>query len=121
MDELAALLKVHGPMLSKVKAIAEDIQAIKLAPPEATPGADSPQHREALENAKQATKQFGITSSEAQLAWAELEEIASASNANAMGVRLDEECLVETIEACQALEEIQRVLNLNKNTDRYSG
>jgi dihydropteroate synthase len=38
-------------------------------------------------------------------------EIASNSNENAVGVNLLEECSVESgIEACRAMEELQRVL-----------
>eukprot|EP00541_Cyclophora_tenuis_P009135 CAMPEP_0116576296 /NCGR_PEP_ID=MMETSP0397-20121206/20453_1 /TAXON_ID=216820 /ORGANISM="Cyclophora tenuis, Strain ECT3854" /LENGTH=223 /DNA_ID=CAMNT_0004105321 /DNA_START=20 /DNA_END=691 /DNA_ORIENTATION=+ len=121
MDQLAELLKVHGPKIAEVKKVAEELQAIKLMSPDVKPGEDSPELRAALENAKAMSKEFGSTSPEAKVAWAELEEIASASNSNAMGVRLDEECLIEAIEGCAAIEEVQRYVNLGKSTSRYSG
>ena len=121
MEELNKLLKLHRPMITEVKRIAEEIQSIKLKASEMKPGSDSPELRAALDNARKTSKEFGATSSQAKVAWAEVEEIASASNSLAIGARLDEECLVETIEACEAIEEVQRVLNLGKSTSRYSG
>lgn len=121
MEELNKLLKLHRPMITEVKRIAEEIQSIKLKASEIKPGSDSPELRAALDNARKTSKEFGATSAQAKVAWAEVEEIASASNSLAIGARLDEECLVETIEACEAIEEVQRVLNLGKSTSRYSG
>ena len=121
MEELNKLLKLHRPMITEVKRIAEEIQSIKLKASEMKPGSDSPELRAALDNARKTSKEFGATSAQAKVAWAEVEEIASASNSLAIGARLDEECLVETIEACEAIEEVQRVLNLGKSTSRYSG
>ena len=46
----------------------------------------------------------------------EVEEIASSGLDNAMGPRLDEECLVDSaLEACQALEELNRAIEVNRN------
>lgn len=70
----------------------------------------------ALKEAKEMEKVHGKGSPEAAVAWAELEEVASSGLSNAMGTRLDEECLVETaMEACQALDELNRALNLQKS------
>ena len=46
-----------------------------------------------------------------------VEEIAAAGNANALGGALsDDECLVDAaMEACVALEELNRVLNTKKS------
>jgi len=67
---------------------------------------------EAVQDAKLETEQHGPTSSEAKLAWETVEELASSGLENAMGNRLDEECLVDSaIDACTALEKMDRVLN----------
>jgi hypothetical protein len=49
------------------------------------------------------------------VAWAEVEEIASSGLGNALGTRLDDECLVESaMTACVALEELSRAVNLQR-------
>lgn len=110
-----------APKLDAIKNLASEIAAIKLANPQRIAGADSPLLREALATAKAATEEFGATSKEAKLAWEDVEEIASASTAPAMGTNLIDECLVEQIEACEGLEELTRVLNLDSKGSRYSG
>lgn len=82
---------------------------------------DSPELREAIREAKEVSEKMGAASIEAILAWETVEEIASASNSPALGGMLDDECLVETIEACEAMEELQRALFVSEQTDRYSG
>lgn len=91
--------------------------------PSVKAGAESPLLRKAIELANAATEKHGITSSEAKLAWEDVEEIASAvsQKANADLPNLVDECLVEELEACQAIEELQRVLALSNQGDRYSG
>jgi len=122
MAELSRLIETDAPKLDKIKNLASEITAIKLANPQRIAGADSPLLRKALETAKQATEEFGVESSQAKLAWEDVEEIASASNDNAMGTNLIDECLVEQIEACEGLEELTRVLNLGtEDGSRYSG
>lgn len=110
-----------APKLDAAKNLASEIAAIKIANPERIAGSDSPLLREALATAKAATEQYGSTSKEAALAWEDVEEIASASTAPAMGTNLIDECLVEQIEACEGLEELTRVLNLDSKGSRYSG
>ena len=67
----------------------------------------------ALEDAKKITSDFGIESSEAKLAWETLEEIASNDFSEAMKSGLDpEECLVEQLPACEAMEELNQMLKL---------
>jgi hypothetical protein len=76
----------------------------------------------AIAEAQAAGEKFGKSSSEAILAWETVEEIASSDNSVVVGATLDEECLVEAIESCNALEELSRVINLEKNSDgAYSG
>ena len=68
----------------------------------------------ALENAKNITAELGITSSEAKLAWETVEEVAASGTSEATKKALDlDECDVEKIAACEALKELDRVLNLD--------
>jgi hypothetical protein len=111
LDALATLIRETTPQMGRVKSLASEIKAIKMKPVDMPRGPDSPALRAALAAAKAATAEFGPTSSQAALAWEELEEIASASEiSGALGGKLDEECLTEMIEACEALEELERVL-----------
>lgn len=99
-----------------MKSITDEMANIKLVVTKSTPGNDSPEQRAALENAKAMSAEFGATSPQAKLAWEDLEEIASSGLSNSMGTRLDEECLVESAkEACMALEELDRVMGLQKS------
>jgi len=68
----------------------------------------------ALDTAKKITEKFGITSSEAKLAWETVEEMAASGTSEATKKALDmDECDVDYSAACAALEELDRVLNLN--------
>lgn len=78
----------------------------------------------ALESAKRTTAELGIASSEARLAWETVEEMAASGTSEATKGAMDEdECLVEKIEACEALEELDRAISLeaNKENGRYQG
>jgi hypothetical protein len=98
----------------RIKTLVEEIQAIRIASPDVKAGADSPAMREALKAAKEATEEFGASSKEAILAWEAVEEIGAARNyENAMGASLEDECLIEKIEACEGIEEIKRVVNMD--------
>jgi hypothetical protein len=66
----------------------------------------------ALEEAKDLSSKFGASSTEAKLAWETVEDIASNSASEATKGDLSDECLIETIEACEAIEEMQRVLHV---------
>ena len=78
---------------------------------------------QALNDAKSVTNEFGIDSSEAKLAWEVVEELASDDFSEATKAGLDEECLVESIQACEAIEELQRALFIEerKVKGRYQG
>jgi hypothetical protein len=116
IEELNKLLADQVPHLNNVKTLADDLQKIKLIVTKNQPAPDSPQVRAALEHAKAMSAEHGTTSPEAKVAWDSLEEIASSGLSNAMGAGLDQECLVESaMEACLALEELNRVLNLEKS------
>lgn len=120
--ELARLIEDTAPNLGAVKSLASEITAIKMAQPSIKVGEDSPLLKKALAAAKKATADFGSTSKEAALAWEDVEELAAASSHNApMGANLLDECLVEQLEACEGLEELQRVLSLVKENGRYGG
>lgn len=119
--ELARLIEETKPNLGAVKSLASEITAIKMAQPAIKGGEDSPLLKEALEAAKKATADFGPTSKEAVLAWEDVEELAAAGSHNTIGANLIDECLVEQLEACQGLEELQRVLSLVKENGRYGG
>jgi hypothetical protein len=108
--ELSELIEEVEPKMDAVKGLASEIKAIKIANPEIKAGADSPTLRRALAVAQKATEENGATSPEAKLAWENVEELAAAGTENSMGENLLDECLVEEIEACEGLEELQRVL-----------
>ena len=112
LEELYTLRDAIGsPIDEKKKSLVDVLKNIKLSKPEASKTSSSPELTEALESAKKATAEFGITSSQARLAWETYEEIASSGLDNAMGVSLTEECSVEAgQEACKAIEELERVM-----------
>jgi len=152
---LSNILRENEDKVKKIKSLAQEIQAIKLVKPQASkPGPDSPQLVQALQEAKEATEKYGNGSKEAVQAWMTVEEIASDDLAEATSGTLDEECLIQTIEAvrvqdwnpltctahlyqnlrfytnlffllilqCEALEEINRIVDLQKHDgSRYSG
>lgn len=120
-EELAEAIKstfdlnAMQTQLERVRTMAEEIQAIKISAAVPQPVKSTPQISAALQSAKDAVAEHGADSSEAKMAWEELEEIASSGLSNSIGKRMDEECLVETaMEACMALDELSRVLNLEK-------
>jgi hypothetical protein len=115
LNSLQEILGEYAPKLSTLRSLTEEMESIKMIVSNAQPASDSPEMRAALENAKAISAEKGATSPDAKIAWAELEEIASSGTSNAMGTRLDEECLVESAkEACLALEELERVMGLAK-------
>lgn len=121
-QELAATIKSTFDLtamknqLERIKAMAEEVQAIKITGAAAQTSNSTPQTASALQAAKDAVAEYGADSVEAKLAWENLEEIASSGYSNSIGKRMDDECLVETaMEACMALEELNRVMNLDKS------
>mmetsp|Transcript_25114 Transcript_25114/g.35179 ORF Transcript_25114/g.35179 Transcript_25114/m.35179 type:complete len:99 (-) Transcript_25114:90-386(-) len=94
-----------------MKSLANDIQALKIPATEGRSGKDSPQLRAAMEYAKECSSKFGATSPEARVAWAEVEEIGSGGYMEALGGMITDECLVETLEACEALDELDRAVS----------
>jgi hypothetical protein len=122
LDELAELLKQATPQLGSLKAVADEMSNIKLKVAASAPAPDSPELRQALATAKQISAEKGTTSPEAKVAWEQVEEIASSGLQNSMGGRLDDECLVESAqEACRALDELHRVLSLQRSKAEATG
>lgn len=118
LEELGRLMEeakasVHPPTME------ESVKPVKLPDvPQQKPAAQSAELQEALATAKSLTEKHGIQSSEARVAWETVEEIASASERNdALGGKLSaDECLVDAaLEACEAMEELHRVMDKRKN------
>lgn len=107
---LATMLETQKAKIESVKTLAQEIRAVKMTTSTGAVGRDSAQMRAALDDAKRVTEEGGIESPEAKLAWEAVEEIASGDLTEATKGSLDEECLTETIEACEALEELGKVL-----------
>lgn len=122
VSALAEILESQKATIESVKNLASEISALKISSPDVAKSIDSVELRMALESAKTASEKFGADSTEAKLAWETVEEIASSDNSEASKPSLYDECLVESIDACNALEELSRVMFLNKNKlGSYSG
>jgi hypothetical protein len=113
VEEMEKLLKLQGPAISALAGMAASVKAIKLAVPVVKSGTSSPELLEAMAEARALTEEKGITSSEAKIAWETVEELASADNSASLGGKMEaDECLVDAaMDACAALEELQRVLD----------
>lgn len=71
--------------------------------------------KEAIARAKEMGEKHGKTSPEAAEAWDEVEEISAAIAHSSQAIPdLMRECWVELSEACDALEEVDRVLHLKQ-------
>ena len=114
LDQLTILRDSMSNTESKKtkSSLIDALKNIKLSKPtNGAPASNSPELTKALLEAKEATEQYGITSSEARLAWETYEEIASTGLENAYGINLAEECGIESgQEACKAMEELERVM-----------
>jgi len=124
MAALAALLEENQAKIYEMKKLAQELQAVKLVDPQKvkTVAAPNPMLKKLLAEAKEATEKHGIDSTEAKLAWESVEEAASADSSEVMKPSLEDECLIEAMEACEALEELGRAISLLKNKgDRFSG
>lgn len=117
--EYEAKIKALSQMLTKtkdeidsVKALADELKGVKIAAPGKGAAAEpSAAMKTALEEARAASEEHGKSSPEAALAWETVEEIAAARNDNvASQPTLDEECLIDLIEGCEALEKFKNAL-----------
>lgn len=107
------LAKTKGE-LDQVRKLADELKGVKLAsPPSTTGGTDmGDAMTSALTAARAATDAHGVSSPEARLAWEAVEEIAArATDGEASKPTLDEECLIELIEGCEALEKFKETLD----------
>lgn len=115
VKSLSQMLTKTKDEMDAVKAMADELKGIKLAKP--TSGGPINADTEAalkasLDAARAASEEFGKDSVEAKLAWETVEEVAaSASDSEASRAPLDEECLIELIEGCEALEKFKDVLD----------
>jgi len=104
-----------GEVTSASKSsMAFDVKPIKVNAVPSKPGPDSPELREAVQNAIDISKKMGSTSPEARVAWDVVEEIAAAGtddNAYA-GRSFDQECFVDAaMDACEALDELNKAMD----------
>ena len=109
---LSTRLIENQPRFESMRTLlVNELEQIKMIDPKSSAGVDSPQLRKALADAKKISDQKGASSKEAAVAWDIVEEIAAAGTASSTGASLEDECLVETaMEACKALEELNRVM-----------
>lgn len=116
-----------------MKDVAAELHAIKLRPPERKPAPKIPGLWDAKLKARATSQIHGNDSTEAKLAWEEVEEIASSGLSNALGGGVYStdnviyHDLEQAAEACMALEELDRFLYLEhekysngNNEDTYS-
>jgi len=116
VKSLAQMLTKTKDELVQMKDLADSLKGVKLASPPmgGTLTSDAPETAamaDALAAAKEATAASGADSISARLAWEAVEEIAaSAADGEATRAPLDEECLIELIEGCEALEKFKAAL-----------
>jgi hypothetical protein len=113
---LSQLLTKTKDELDMVKSLADQLKGVKIAKPVSSStgsGSEDAAMKEALAAARSAVEAHGKDSVEAKLAWETVEEIASSNNLEATRSPLDEECLIELIEGCEALEKFKAALDRN--------
>ena len=96
-----------------MKALAAEVQAIPQPVKKASVAPAKESHlspyassalQTAISTAKEASKTHGPSSPEAAYAWDVVEELSASDNSNAVEPALSEDCLVDVLEACEALE-----------------
>ena len=115
VKDLSDMLTKTKDELNQVRKLADELKGVKLASPSGA-SAKSPEQSAAMTSAlaaaRAATDANGAESAEAKLAWETVEEIAAAaSDSEATRAPLDEECLIELIEGCEALEKFKASLD----------
>ena len=109
---LSQMLTKTKDELNQVKMLADELKGVKLAPPPKGSTGDSAVVKKALADAKEAAEKHGADSTEAKLAWETVEEVAAAAgDSEATRPTLDEECLIDLIEGCEALEKFKNALD----------
>jgi len=113
---LSQMLTKTKDELDQVRKLADELKGVKIAAAPSSSGQASPDQtdatKSALAAARAATEEHGMDSVEAKLAWETVEEIAAAAtDGEASKASLDEECLIELIEGCEALEKFKSTLD----------
>jgi len=129
MAQLEELLKENSKTFEKMKKLANDVKEVPRAVKTASVVPSKESHltpyaasalQTAIAEAKAATKKFGGTSPEAAVAWDNVEELSASDNSSAQQPSLSDECLVDMVEACEALEELQnKVITEMHKTGSY--
>merc|ERR1711862_908958 len=121
MAALGSLLEENKAKLYAIKSIAKEVQNFKISSPTTSSSLsneqqqDIPMLKELIAQAKEATEKFGSESNEAKLAWESVEEVSASNNSVATLPSLEDQCLVEAVEACDALEELGCVITLARS------
>ncbi|GMI05561.1 hypothetical protein TrRE_jg4812 [Triparma retinervis] len=129
MAQLENLLKEQQGSFAKMRKLAEEVKEIPKAvkvssvvpakESHLTPYAASAL-QQAIAEAKEATAMYGGTSAEAAVAWDNVEELSASDNSQALQPALSEECLVDMMDACEALEELQnKIVSRMQNVGNY--
>mmetsp|Transcript_8971 Transcript_8971/g.19833 ORF Transcript_8971/g.19833 Transcript_8971/m.19833 type:complete len:205 (-) Transcript_8971:286-900(-) len=117
-DEMQEKFKILGELLQEsksklesIKTLTTEVQAVKLQATSAVNASvDSVAMKSVLAEARNAEEKFGKGSVESKLAWEAVEEVASSDMSGSMITSLEDECLVEALEACAALDELNRAI-----------
>jgi len=119
---LGAMLDENRFRVENIKKLTSEVQSVRIAAPAAASSTVDPvAMKNVLAEAREAAKKFGDASAEARLAWETVEEVASSDRSGALGGGIEDECLVEALEACEALEELNRAVQVASSSDRFSG
>ena len=116
LDELQDLIASTSSPDFAAMEMASQVSPIKLQPPETGAGLPSFELEKALVEARKITSEKGLTSPEAKIAWETVEQIAASGASNALGGTMAvDECFVDASkEACQALEELHKLIGEDK-------
>ncbi len=101
----------------EVRTYPAEVEAIKLSSPlQEKKLKYNPLLEKAIGKAEIATEWWGTNSEQARLAWEAVEDIASNDMSEVMkgAINDGDECLVEMLDSCQAMEELERVLFIAK-------
>ena len=112
--KLRELGELQRSQVESIKLVTEQIRAVRITPSASwnDEHEPNPMFDIALAEAKAMTEKHGLESSEAKLAWETLEDIAGndSSAATKQAIDADEECLIEMMEACEAMDELNKAL-----------
>jgi len=123
---LSQMLTSTKDELDQMRALADELKGVKIAVPSGSSGSgDSDAMKSALAAAKvasaasaEAKLAWETVEVEAKLAWETVEEIAAGgADGEASRPSLDEECLIELIEGCEALEKFKSTLDAMEKSE----